>query len=80
MSFTDPFLKDLEDLDSSDSPEDLSEDPDQDDYADPNDADYSRLSNDPDLQRILDRLDSDTESVEALKLTNQFLKRLQPEI
>ncbi len=49
MSFTDPFLKDLEDLDASDSPEDLFEDPDQDDYADPNDADYSRLSNDPDL-------------------------------
>jgi hypothetical protein len=45
MSFNDPFLKDLEDLDASDSEEDLSQDQEdaQDDFIEPNETDYSKL-------------------------------------
>jgi hypothetical protein len=45
MAFNDPFLKDLEDLDASDSAEELSIDQDdaQDDFIEPNETDYSKL-------------------------------------
>ena len=63
----DPFLKDLEDLDASDSASNLSHDGQQDDFVQPNESDYSKLFTDPSLRTLLEQLDSTDENQDALK-------------
>ena len=63
----DPFLKDLEDLDGSDSASNLSQNDQQDDFFQPNEADYSKLFTDPSLRTLIEQLDSDDNKKDALK-------------